>query len=153
MKKAELKKKIDDIMVESLFKKGGTKSPIDALLEIGAVEEVENFRYRIDQFLILVTGMSYEIHTKSITKISEAKKYFDNISEKKIAYNYLFSQAHINGRSLESILTSIDKYDIEKLKKHNIEMIKRCIAKNYENYIKKPFIAATFNEIAERLAI
>jgi hypothetical protein len=153
MKKAELKKKIDDIMVNSLFEKGGTKSPEQALLELGATEEIENFRYRIEQFLILVTGANYEIHTKSITKISEAKKYFDNISEKKIAYNYLFSKAHISGRSLESILTSIDKYDLEKLKKHNIDMIKSCIAKNYESYIKKPFIAANFNEIAERLAI
>lgn len=153
MKKAELKKKIDDIMVESLFEKGGTKSPEQALLELGAVEEIKNFRYRIEQFLIIVTGMSYAIHMKNITKISEARKYFNNISEKKIAYNYLFSNANINGKSLESILTSIEKYDIEKLKKHNIDMIKNCIAKNYESYIKKPFIAATFNEIAEKLAI
>ena len=124
MTKKELGKKIDDIMIESLFKKGGTKSVKEALQELGAVEEIENFRYQLGKYLIIVNGMSYEIHTKNITKISEAKKHFDYIAEKKVAYNYLFSKANINGRSLESILNNIDKYDIGKLKKYNIDIIK-----------------------------
>jgi len=153
MTKAELKRKIDNIVIDSLFTKGGTKSVKEALQELGAVEEIENFRYQLGKYLIIVNGMSYEIHTKNITKISEAKKHFDYIAEKKIAYNHLFSNAHINGRSLESILSNIDKYHAEKLKlkKYNIDIIKSCIAKNYNNYIKKPFIAGSFNEIAENL--
>jgi len=153
MTKRELEKKIDDIIVESLFEKGGTKSPKQALLELGAEEEIENFRYKLGIFLIIVDGMNYEIHTKNITKISEAKKYFNCIAEKKVAYDYLFRKAHINGMSLERILQSIDKYDIEKLKKYDVDIIKNCIAKNYESYIKKPFIAESFNEIADNLVI
>jgi hypothetical protein len=153
MTKRELEKKIDGIIVESLFKKGGTKSPRQALLEIGATEEIENFRYKIGKFIIIVNGMNYEIHTKDITKISEARKYYDYIAEKKIAYNYLFSNGHINGMNLERILQSIDKYDIEKLKKYDVDIIKSCIVENYESYMKKPFIAGTFNEIAENLVI
>ena len=90
---------------------------------------------------------------KNITKISEAKKHFNHIAEKKVAYDYLFSKAHINGMCLERILLYIDKYDLDKLKKYDVDIIKSCIAKNYESYIKKPFIAESFNEIAEKLVI
>jgi hypothetical protein len=73
--------------------------------------------------------------------------------EQKIAYNFLFTDAHINKMSLEKILYCIDKFHTEKLKKFNIDLIKQCIIKNYENYIKKPFIASSYEEIAEKLPL
>ena len=71
--------------------------------------------------------------------------------EQKIAYNHLFSYAYINGWPLDYILKTIDNN--EKIKKYDITAIKSCIIKNYDNYIKKPFIAGSYQEIAEQLHI
>ena len=73
--------------------------------------------------------------------------------EQKVAYNFLFTDAHINGMSLESILIAIDKFYSEKLKKYDVQAIKDCISANYDNYIKKPFIASSYNEITEKLPL
>jgi hypothetical protein len=83
--------------------------------------------------------------------ITEAKKQYPNIREKKVAYNFLFTDCHINGRTAEKINNSIDKFYQEKLKKFNIPMIKQYIANNYDNYKQKPFIANSYEEIDERI--
>ena len=71
--------------------------------------------------------------------------------EQKIAYNYLFAYAHINECSLDLILSLFDNND--KLKKYDIQAIKKCITDNYDKYVKKPFIAGSYQEIAEQLHI
>lgn len=87
------------------------------------------------------------------------KKVFDQnktgycYQEQKIAYNFLFSDAHINGMTKDFILNSIDKHYTEKFKKFNIPAIKECINKNYDNYILHPFIAGSYNELSEKLPL
>lgn len=71
--------------------------------------------------------------------------------EQMIAYNHLFSYAHINEWPLNYILKTIDNN--EKIKKYDIQAIKKCIKDNYDKYMKKPFIAASYNEIAEQLPL
>lgn len=73
--------------------------------------------------------------------------------EQKIAYNFLFRDVNINNRSLEDIITSIDKYYTDQLQKYDIAVIKKCIINNYDAYVKKPFIAWSYEEIAEKLPI
>lgn len=73
--------------------------------------------------------------------------------EQKVAYNFLFSQAHINGWNLECILNGIDKFYLEKLKRYDIPAVKACISANYDSFIKKPFIASSYNEITVRLPL
>ncbi|CAB1251917.1 protein of unknown function [Ruminococcaceae bacterium BL-6] len=89
--------------------------------------------------------------------ISEAKKNFPHIIEQKMAYNVLFSDADINGLSLEKILYMFDKYYATKFqtthKRINIDIIKQCIIKNYEQYKNHPFIAGNYAEIGERLPV
>jgi len=74
-------------------------------------------------------------------------------AEQKIAYNYLFSQAHINEWSIDRILYNIDNFNTDKLKRYDITAIKKCITDNYINYMKKPFIAGSYQEIAEKLPL
>lgn len=71
--------------------------------------------------------------------------------EQKIAYNYLFSYAHINDWPLDYILKCADNNN--KIKKYDITAIKSCIIKNYDNYIKNPFIAGSYKQIAEQLPL
>ena len=74
--------------------------------------------------------------------------------EQMIAYNHLFSYAHINGWPLDYILKCVQNAnDRGELKKYDIQAIKNCITKNYDKYIKKPFIAGSYSEIAEQLPL
>jgi len=86
---------------------------------------------------------------KKLPKFNEHNCY----CEQMVTYNFLFSKAHINGESKENIIKSIDKYYQEKLKKYDIEAIKNCIIKNYDNYIKKPFIASNYSQVSESLPL
>ena len=157
MTKLSLEKQIDDIITESLFHAGGTKSPKQALLELGATEDLEDFRYILGKYIIIVDGMNYVIHEKSIDKISEAKKYFKYITEKKIAYNKFFQYSINYGEYKEGLeekmINSILKYDIEKLKKKkvNIDILIEIVKQNLKNYMNNNFIADTFNEIDEKI--
>jgi hypothetical protein len=89
--------------------------------------------------------------------ITEAKQFFPHIVEQKMAYNVLFADADINGLSLEKILYMFDKYYAAKFqiahKKINLDIIKQCIIKNYEQYKDHPFIAGNYAEIGERLPV
>lgn len=71
--------------------------------------------------------------------------------EQKISYNFLFSHCHINELPLQTILKFVDT--TKGIEKYDIQTIKRCITKNYEQYKQKPFIASHYGEINERLPI
>ena len=73
--------------------------------------------------------------------------------EQKIAYNYLFYKAHISGMEKENVIKSIDDNKDLKTKKLDTEAIKTIIENHYDEYIKKPFIANSYIEIAEKLTI
>jgi len=73
--------------------------------------------------------------------------------EQKIAYNFLWRDAHINNRSIEQIIYAIDRFYTEQFKRYDIQVIKKCITDNYDKYIKKPFIASSYQEIAEQLPL
>ena len=155
MKTSELENKINTIITESLFHSGGTKSPKIALLELGATEELENFRFILNEFIILVNGMSYTIHIKKIDSITEAKKYFEHITEKKIAYNYFF-QYHINYENYiegleEKIVKSINNNEDLKKKRIKINVLVDIVKQNLKNYMDNYFIADSFNTINEKI--
>jgi len=75
--------------------------------------------------------------------------------EQKIAYNFLFSYAHINECPLNVILGLFNGSDayVKKFEKYDLEAIKNCILKNYEQYVNKPFIASSYKEISEQLPL
>lgn len=74
--------------------------------------------------------------------------------EQKIAYNFLFTDAHINRLPLNAVLAHIDRNYIDLwLKKYDISAIKACIAANYDSYVKRPFIASSYGEIAKQLPL
>jgi hypothetical protein len=77
--------------------------------------------------------------------------------EQKMAYNILFTDAYINKLTLKTVLEFVDKYHgPEMQKKHkniDIDAIKRCVSRNYEQYTKKPFIADSYEEIRDRLPL
>ena len=77
--------------------------------------------------------------------------------EQKVAYNFLFSDCHINGMNLESILKDVDYHQENRVDfikhKFKTDLIKQCIIKNYEQYKQKPFIAGSYSEIADKLPL
>jgi len=69
----------------------------------------------------------------------------------KLAYNFLFV-ADINNQTLEQTLKH---YDISKNLKGNARLlryeseVKEVIQRNHEQYIKKPFIASSYEQIEQ----
>lgn len=83
--------------------------------------------------------------------ITEAKKLYPNIKEKKVAYNFLFSYGHINNKESEFIINIINKDYSKTLKGLNLELVKKYILNNCEKYKTKPFIATSYDEINEKI--
>jgi hypothetical protein len=77
--------------------------------------------------------------------------------EQKIAYNILFADGHINEISLNHTLKRVDMFHadevVKKYKNFDVELLKQCIAKNFDTYVKNPFIAGSYEEIAEKLPL
>lgn len=73
--------------------------------------------------------------------------------EQVIAYNYLFSYGHINEWDVDHIIECVNNNEKLKQKRLNVELIKQCIRKNYDQYIKNPFIAADYETIRDNLPI
>jgi len=73
--------------------------------------------------------------------------------EYKIAYNFLFTDAHINDCTLDTILKNIDTHDKVKSLKLNMNNIKAIVINNYTRYKAKPFIASSYDEIVYQLKI
>lgn len=67
----------------------------------------------------------------------------------KLAYNFLFV-AHINDETLEQTLKHYDisKNNNSRLIRHEKE-VKETIQKNHAQYIAKPFIASSYEQIEE----
>ena len=70
-----------------------------------------------------------------------------------VAYNCLFSHAHINKCNLDQCVKLVDDKEELKSKKYNIELIKNCITKYFDSYVSKMFIACSYSEVAEKLAM
>jgi len=68
---------------------------------------------------------------------------------KKVAYNFL--QRDSGRETAEEIILSIDKYYLEKLEKCNIDLVKKYITDNYNNYKEKSFIAQEHSDINNRI--
>lgn len=68
----------------------------------------------------------------------------------KIAYNFLFSDCNINECSLEQTLNHIDNCT-EKLIIKLRNDIKEIVILNFEKYKLKPFIAMSYQQIADEL--
>lgn len=83
--------------------------------------------------------------------ITEAKKLYPNIKEKKVAYNFLFSYGHISGMKTDFIVKMIDRDYSKTLKGFNLELVKQYVINNCEKYKTKPFIATSYNEINEKI--
>lgn len=75
-----------------------------------------------------------------------------NKTTKKIAYNYLFTDGHINECTLEQTLKHLEMNRTKhEQKKQNVEKIAECIKLNFDNYVKNWFIAGSYEELYTRL--
>ena len=77
--------------------------------------------------------------------------------EQKIAYNYLFYQAHINETPQEKVIQNIEenfnaggKLNHER---YNMAAVQQIVSKHYDSYTAKPFIAGAYEDIAEKLTL
>ena len=104
-------------------------------------------------FLKMHNGEVVELKRLDSKNINHMKKIFPNIKEQMVAYNCLFSHAHINKCNLEQCVKLVDDKEELKSKKYNIELIKNCITKYFDSYVSKMFIACSYSEVAEKLAM
>ena len=95
------------------------------------------------------------INCNKLDRVKESQLNFN----KKIAYNYLFTNCYINGLAIEKILkyidsdfTNKDKYVKQlKRKKGSIKLIKKYVVENYKYYKNNHFIAFDYLEINTKI--
>ena len=72
--------------------------------------------------------------------------------EQIIAYNYLFTDAHINELTLEQTLRHLERNKNNHASKHqDTNRIKEHIERNFQSYKENPFIASSYAEIRDRI--
>ena len=77
--------------------------------------------------------------------------------EQKLAYNYLFYQAHINKVPQEKVIQSIEENFNASGKinheRYNMAAVQQIVSNHYDGYIAKPFIACDYEDIAQKLKL